>query len=106
MPGEMRTPGVNNSDGPGKRAQHDRKRTDNHARAEIQGAPPHQQTDTAESQKNSGQKGAVQSPSTGSRSTEQENPDGFAGDEQRGEAGRHFLLRPVQRAVANQKKEK
>src|SRR5204863_4023703 len=70
------------------------------------GASAHQQADAAEPQKNSSQQRAVQAPPTSSGSAEQENPDGFAGDEQRGKARRHFLLRPVQRAVANQKKEK
>src|SRR6266403_3046890 len=106
MPGEMRTPGVDNPHGPRKRAQEDRERADKHAGAGIQCAAAHQQADTAEPQEDSGQKRAVQAPSTGSGSTEQENPDRFAGYEQRGKAGRHFLLRPVQGAVANQKEEK
>src|SRR5437764_5929714 len=105
MPGEMRTSGVDNPDSPRKRAQDHRERTDKHARAGIQGASAHQQADAAEPQKNSSQQRAVQAPSTSSGSTEQENPDGVAGDEQRGKARRHFLLRPVQGSVANQKEE-
>src|SRR5437773_3852601 len=103
MPGEMRTSRVDNPDGPRKRAQHHRERANKHARAGIQGASAHQQADAAESQKNSSQQGAVQAPSTSSGSAEQENPDGFASNEQRGKARRHFLLRPVQGSVANQK---
>src|SRR5439155_10152604 len=61
--------------------------------------------DAAEPQEDSSQQRAVQAPPTSSGSAKQENPDGFAGDEQRGKAGRHFLLRPVQGSVANQKEE-
>src|SRR5438552_2762782 len=105
MAGEMRTSRVDNPDRPRKRAQDHRERTDKHATAGIQGASAHQQADAAEPQKNSSQHGAVPAPSTSSGSTEQENPDGFAGDEQRGKARRHFLLRPMQGSVANQKEE-
>ena len=35
----------------------------------------------------------------------QEDPNRFAGNQQRSQAGRNFLFGPVQRAVANQKKE-
>src|SRR5437879_7234055 len=106
MPGEMRTSGVDNPHRPRKRAQDHRERTDKHARAGIQGASAHQQADAAEPQKNSSQQRAVQAPPTSSGSAEQENQEGFAGDEQRAKARRHFLLRPLQRAAAIQKKEK
>src|SRR6267378_5650688 len=103
MPGEMRPPGVDNPHGPGKCTEHDRERTDKHAGARIQGASAHQEADAAESQKNSGQKRGVQAPLPGGDSGEQENPDGLAGNEQRGKARRYFLLRPVKRAVADEK---
>src|SRR5260370_41554083 len=106
MSGNMRTPGVDNPHGPGKRTQHDRERTDKHARAGIQRAAAHQEADAAESQKDSSQKRRVQAPLPGGESGEQEYPDGLAGYEQRGKARRDFLLRPVKRAVANEKKEK
>src|SRR5207249_12183773 len=103
MAGEVRTSGVDNPHRPRKRAQDHRERTDKHARAGIQGASAYQQADAAEPQEDSSQQRAVQAPPTSSGSAKQENPDGFAGDEQRGKAGRHFLLRPVQGSVANQK---
>src|SRR6266478_5066026 len=105
MSGKMRTPGVDNPHGPGKRSQHDRERTDKDAGARIHGASAHQEADAAESQKNSCQKRRVQAPLPGGDSAEQENPDGLAGNEQRRETRRYFLLRPMKRAVADQKEE-
>src|SRR5690242_184389 len=106
MSGEMRTPGVDNPDRPRKRAKDHRERTDKHTRARIQGASAHQEADATKPQENSSEKGGVQAPMTGGSSAKQKNPDRFAGDKQRGKSGRHFLLRPVQRAVTNQKEEK
>src|SRR6266550_4603823 len=103
MPGEMRPPGIDNPNGPGKRSQHDCERADKHAGARIQGASAHQEADASESQKNSGQKRCVQAPPPGGDSGEQENPDGLAGNEERGKARRYFLLRPVKRAVTDKK---
>src|SRR5216684_214122 len=106
MSGKMRTPGVDNPHGPGKRSQHDRERTDKDAGAGVQRAAAHQEADAAESQQDSCQKRRIQAPSPGGDCGEQEHPDGLAGYEQRGKARRDFLLRPVKRAVANEKKEK
>src|SRR2546423_1484891 len=105
MPGEMRPPGVDNSHGPGKRTQHDRKRTDKHGWVRIQGASAHQEANASESQKNSSQKRRVQAPLSGGDGGEQENPDGLAGNKQGGQARRNSLLRPMKRAVADQKEE-
>src|SRR6266481_3043974 len=105
MSRKMRPPRVDNSDRPGKRAQHDCERADKDAGAGIQSAPAHQQADASESQEDSRQKSSVQAPLPGGGSGEQEDPDRLAGNEQRSEAGRHFLLRPMKRAVADKKKE-
>src|SRR5216683_7269924 len=99
----MRPPGVDHPHGPGKRTQQDRERTDKHARARVQGASAHQEADAPESQKNSSQQRGVQAPLPGGECAEQENPDGLAGNEQRGKARRYFLLRPVERAMADKK---
>src|SRR5260370_42275435 len=104
MPGRMRPPRVDNPHGPRKRTQHNRKRTKKHPGAGIQSAPPHQEAYTSKSQKDSSQKRRVQSPLPGGSGGEQENPDRLAGNKQRGQAGWDLLLRPRQRAVANQKK--
>src|SRR5207245_4444518 len=71
--------------------------------ARIQGASAHQEADAAESQKNSGQKRGVQAPLPSGDSGEKENPDGLAGNEQRGKARRYFLLSPMKRTVADKK---
>src|SRR5205807_9351006 len=97
MSGEMRPPGVDNSHGPGNCAEQDSKRTDKHAGARIQSAAAHQQADASESQKDSSEKRSIPAPLPGSDSGEQENPDGFAGNEQRGKARRYFLFRPMKR---------
>src|SRR5229473_8691393 len=101
----MRPPGVNHPHGPRERTQQDSERTDKHAGARVQGASAHQEADASESQKNSSEKRRVQAPPSGGDGGEQENPDGLAGNEQRGKAGGHFLLRPVERAVADKKEE-
>src|SRR6266446_5722181 len=106
MSGKMRTPGVDNPHGPGKRSQHDRERTDKDAGAGVKSASAHQEADAAESQQDSCQKRRIQAPSPGGDCGEQEHPDGLAGYEQRGKARRDFLLRPVKRAMADQKEEK
>src|SRR5713101_1274630 len=54
---------------------------------------------------NSGEKRAIQTPLPGGGGGENEDPDGFAGDEQRGQTGRDLLLSPVQGAVSAKKKE-
>src|SRR2546430_15232391 len=101
----MRPPRVDNSHGPGKRTQHDRKRTDKHGWARIQGASAHQEADASESQKNSSHKRRVQAPLPGGDRGEQENPDRLARDKQGSQASRKTLLRPMKRVVAAQRKE-
>ncbi len=97
----MRAPGIDDPQGPGKRTYEHRDRADENAGAGIQRATAHEEADSADSQKNSSKKRGVQAPLARGESSEQENPDRLAGNEQRGETGRHFLFGPVKRAVTD-----
>src|SRR5216684_787875 len=105
MAGEMRLPGIHNPHGPGKRANQDGERAKEYTGPRGESTSPHEEAHAAESQNEAGQQRCIGAPASGNDGKKQEYPERLAGDEARGEARRHLLLRPVQGAVATEKEE-
>src|SRR5580704_16763176 len=105
MAGEMRPAGIDDPNGPRKRAKENRERADEHSRSSSESASAHEEADTSETQNDSGEERCVGSPLFCGGGKKQEDQDGFASDEKRSKTGGYFQFRPVQGTVATEEKE-